>query len=230
MATTNTYAYNITAAGLITDALRGLGVIEEGGTASSAQLADCLPSFEMYLKSLAKYGINLWTINNESEEITLSTPTVAYQLTNPALKILECVYRDSSGNDTPMIALTRDEYWSLNDKDSTGEPTQYFFDPNSQAASKIYVWPAPDATADDGTIRVVYQHYIEDITSTSNNIDVPSEWLETIKYGLMTRLAPMYGYPVQERNLLLKEYRVMLKENLDWDTEQESIYLQPERE
>ena len=34
----------------------------------------------------------------------------------------------------------------------------------------------------------------------------------------------MYGYPVQERNLLLQEYNQMLKDSLDWDTEQESIY------
>lgn len=231
MATSGTYSYNITADGLITDALRGLSVLEEGVSATTAQINDSLPACEMYLKSLSKYGLNLWTIHNEGETVPLVSGQNSYNVpvdTNKkGLKILEVVYRDSEGSDTKMIPLTREEYWNLSDKTSSGEPTQFFYDPNSQSTSKMYVWPTPDAISDDGTLRVVYQHHIEDINLAGNNIAVPTEWLETIKYGIMVRLAPMYGYPVQERSLLLREYREMLKESLDWDTEQESIYLQP---
>lgn len=230
MATTDTYTYTATAGDLIDDALRMLGVLEEGKTASADQLSDALPSFEMYLKSLSKYGLNLWTITNEGESETLVASTGSYTTDNKALKILECVFRDSDGNDTVLIPLTRQEYWNLNDKDQTGQPTQYFFDPNSQANSTIYLWPVPDSNnAGSGeTIEIVYQQLLEDITATTNNIDVPVEWLETIKYGLATRLAPMHGYPTRERELLLNEYQQMLQESLEWDTEQESVYLRPE--
>jgi hypothetical protein len=235
MATTGTYTYNITGEDLIEDALRLLGVLEEGGTISTAQITDSLPAFEMYLKSMTKYGLNLWTINSQGEQITLVDGTSSYKTTNPAIKILECYYRDSDGNDSTMIPLTRQEYWNLADKDQSGQPTQYFFDPKDDAtdtsSNTIYVWPVPDSSfADD--LYVVYQTYIQDAsadtTTADEHINVPSEWMETIKYGLATRLAPMYGYPVQERNLLNQEYMLMLKENLDWDTEQESIYLRPE--
>ena len=227
MATSNTYSYDITASGLITDALRLIGVLEEGSTASADQLADSLPSLEMYVKSMSKYGLNLWTINNESESETLVNGTASYTTDNPALKILKITYRNSSLQDVPLTPLTRDEYWDLPNKDTSGEPTQFFFDPNSQTNSTIYLWPVPSSSEAGNTIQIVYQHYIQDITSASNNIDVPPEWLETIKYGLAVRLAPMNGYPTQERLLLIKEYTQMLKDSLNWDTEQESIYIQP---
>lgn len=234
MGTSNTYSYNITASGLITDALRTLSVLEEGGEASATQITDSLPAFEMYLKSMSKYGLNLWTINNISETITLIAGQDLYGVpasSGKGLKMVEAVYRSSDGSDVPLRALSREEYWNLGDKTTTGEPTQYFYDPSSfdlSSISLLYIWPVPDANAATGTIQAVYQKYIQDIADSANTINVPQEWLETIKYGLAVRLAPMYGYPVQERNLLLREYQQMLKESLDWDTEQESIYLQPD--
>lgn len=233
MATSTTYDYNPTGAVLITDVLRLLGVLEEGNSASAAQITDSLPAFEMYVKGLSKYGLNLWTINSEGESITLVDGTASYATTNRPLKILECYYRDSDGNDTTMIPLTREEYWNLSDKDQSGQPTQFFFDPQddgTDTSNTIYVWPVPDANFAD-ELYVVYQTHIKDVSDAldgTEEINVPQEWLETVKYGLATRLAPMYGYPVQERNLLLKEYQQMLKESLDWDTEQESIYLRAE--
>lgn len=232
MATTGTYAYNPTVATVITDALRVLGVIEEGKTASSAQITDSLPAFEMYMKGLGKHGLNLWTIATHEE--TVVSGTYSFIPTKKFLKITDAVYRDYTGEDTTLIPLTREEYWNLSDKDQTGQPTQFYYDPQESAAeSKIYVWPSPDATAATATsyFEITGQILLEDVDSEGSGtytLDVPQEWLETIKYGLATRLAPMYGYPVQERNLLNNEYSLMLKESLDWDTEQESIYLQPE--
>jgi len=229
MATSGTYTYNPTASVLITDALRYIGAIEEGGTATDSQITDCLPSFEMYIKSLGKYGINLWRISTES--ITLVSGTVSYTPTVKYLKMTDVIYRDSDGQDNRLIPLTRQEYWDLPDKDSSSsEPTQFYYDPQiSASGSTLYIWPVPDSTgADNGeTLEVTGQLLEQDIGSGSKTIDIPQEWLETIKYGLAVRLAPMYGYPIKERSMLYKEYDVLLRESLMWDTEQESIYFQP---
>ena len=195
---------------------------------SAAQITDCLPAFEMYLKGLGKYGLNLWSI--ETEEITVVSGTYQHAPTKKFLKITDAVYRDSTGEDTILLPLAREAYWNLADKDQSGQPTQFYYDPQGTAAtSSIYVWPAPDSTAATATsyFEITGQVLFEDVGDGTKTLDVPQEWLETIKYGVATRLAPMYGYPVQERNLLLREYNQMLKENLDWDTEQESIFLQP---
>lgn len=229
MATTGTYTYNPTASTIITEVLRYLGVLEEGGSASPTQITDSLPAFEMYIKGLGKYGLNLWAI--ETQSITLVDSTCSYVPDTKLLKITDMVYRDAGGSDTIMIPLTRDEYWNLNDKDQESQPTQFYYDTQEeQLSSTIYLWPCPnDVSAGNGeTIEVVGQILFEDVGDGTNELDVPQEWIETIKYGLATRLAPMYGYPVQERNLLSKEYQQMLNDSLDFDTEQESIYLRPD--
>lgn len=230
MASTGTYTYNPTGSTLIEEALRLLGVLEEGGSVTEAQITDSLPTFEMYVKGLSKYGLTLWTV--ETQNNTLVDGTCSYVPAKKALNISDIVFRDSDGNDTILIPLTRNEYWDLNDKNQLGQPTQFYYDPQEdQAGSTIVLWPCPDSNnAGNGeTIEYKSQILLEDVSSTTTTatetIDVPQEWLETIKYGLATRLAPMYGYPVQERNLLLQEYNVMLKDSLDWDTEQESIYI-----
>ena len=232
MSTTGTYNYNITAAGMITEALKILGVAEEGVSATSSQITEALPAFEMYIKSLGKYGLELWTIQTES--ITMVASTYSYVPTNKFLKLTDVVYRDSSGEDTRMEPLARQEYWDLPNKDDTSSmPTQYYYDPQrTQALSTIYIWPAPDSTgAGSGeTMEVTGQLLFQDIDTAgdgSSNIDVPQEWLETITYGLAVRLAPHFGLDMVQRSVLRKEYQQMLQESLSWDTEQESVKFAP---
>ena len=230
MATTGTYTYNITAAGMITEALKILGVAEEGVSATQSQITEALPAFEMYIKSLGKYGLNLWTIQTESIALTASDYT--YVPTNKFLKITDLVYRDSSGEDTRMEPLTRQDYWDLPNKTDTSTlPTQFYYDPQrTQSTSTIYIWPAPDSTGAGGTLEVTGQLLFQDVDTAgdgSSNIDVPQEWLETITYGLAVRLAPHFGLDMVQRSVLRKEYQQMLQENLAWDTEQESVKFAP---
>jgi len=232
MSTSGSVNYNITAEDLITDALRVLGVIEEGGSASTSQKADCLPSFEMYIKGLQVEGLQLWATKSASISLTASDGTYTFSstgdVTEKALKITDAVLRDTSNVDTTLMPLTREEWWALSDKTTAGFPTQYYYDPQLSSGN-FNIWPTPDSTAAGYTIEVTYQRPLEDIDTVTNNIDFPQEWLETIKYGLATRLAPMYGYPVRERQMLYQEYALLLKRVLDFDAEQESIYFQPDR-
>lgn len=484
MALSGQNKYSLSAGSLITDSLRTLGVIEEGGTASATQITDALPAFEMYLKSLTKYGLNLWTVQEEHVPIipnkveyiagepnadVLSSDAFPIQdYFNRYTSITEVLYRDTDGNDQKLRGLSREEYYEITDKDAAGTPTQYYFDykigglSSSRTGtnpSKLRLWPvsqpisenilfssgnllapfwetrvsplfasgtdftwnvptrstaapptqtpnsipytltdldtaqnighmskiiradygdkficsayvkldatrtssfmirawatgesktqdtgsinpeyfdgpvpswygeiivditsytpgAPGVISQDflcrnkggevitnsamedagaGWVRVwfEYEHKppgadlewfrycifpathglgtsftfadtstgalticapqvvkgdtitdytaspdygeliisgtvpIEDIVSGTNYISLPNEWLETIKYGLAVRLAPMYGYPLQDRYWLSKEYSQLLSENLAFDTEQESIYFQP---
>lgn len=229
MATTGTYTYNPTASTLITEALRMLGVLEESGTASSAQVTDCLPAFEIYFKGLSRYGLNLWRI--ETQSITLTASDCDYTPTKKFLRITDAVYRDSDGEDTTLQRLSREEYWNLADKDETGQPTQFYYDPQeTQSESTVYIWPCPDSSNSGSgeSIRLTGTIQAEDVGDGTYTLDIPQEWLETVKYGVATRLAPMYGYPVQERNLLLREYMGMLKDNLDYDQEDASMFIAPD--
>ena len=222
MATSGTTAYSPTASVIITEALAIIDSLEGGTTASTEQITAAMPAFEMLVKALQAEGLQLWTI--ETESITPVLNQARYTTTKKAIKITDAVFRDSDDTDFPMFALSRDEYWRLSDKTTSSSlPTQYYFDPE-RTSSSISIWPVPDSTAATGTIELTYQRQIEDITNTTNEIDFPAEWLDAITYQLALRLAPRYGYPSNERYILMREAKEALDRALAWDTEQESVF------
>jgi len=227
MATSGTYVYNITAEGIITEALRHCGVLEEGGTASASQVTDCLPTLEAMLKAWSNHGLELWTI--EKTTVTLVQAQITYDVfaDNKALKITDMFYRDADNNDTTLFALTRQEYNELSDKDEQNSlPTQYYFDPRRDA-STLYIWPTADANITGNNLHITYQQRIEDVGVSTNNLDVPAEWLEAVNYNLATRRMHAYGVPRDKRVELMNMAKDALGLALAFDTEQESIYFQP---
>lgn len=229
MATSGTYVYNITAESMITEALRHCGVLEEGGSASTIQINDCLPAFEAMLKSFSNHGLQLWTIEQTTITLTLGTITYDVFSANKSLKITDIFYRDSDDNDTTLFPLTRQEYNELSDKDQQNSlPTQYYFDPRRDA-STLYIWPTAESTIVGNQLHVTYQQRIEDVGLGTNNIDVPAEWFEAIIYNLATRRMHAYGVPATIRRELRQMASDSLGLALAFDTEQESIYFQPAR-
>ena len=172
MASSGKNFYSLTAGSLITDSLRTLGAIEEGGSATTAQIADALPAFEMYLKSLTKYGLNLWTVQEEhvpivpdkteyiagepNADVLASDHFPKQDFFNRFTSISDILYRDTDGNDTRLRGLSREEYYGITDKDTAGEPTQYYFDYKTGGLvgdrsgiepSLIRIWPIPQPSA-----------------------------------------------------------------------------------
>jgi hypothetical protein len=190
MSTSGTASFTLTAAQVITYALKKIGVVRAGGAATGEAAEDARLELEMMLKEWALTGPCLFTRREGSAALTANTQSYALSDTMP-LRILHARYRDASGRDTPMDALTREEYFGLPLKASRGVPWQYYFDPQG-AASALYVWPVLPAVNGE-TIEYTYQRRIEDIGAVTNSIDIPQEWLSTLGYGLAARLLDDYG-------------------------------------
>lgn len=234
MASTGTYNYLATAGTIIEEALRKLGVVEEGDSASSTQISDAMPALEMYLKSLGNKGLMIWKVNRQSVTTVNATSTYSYSSTYKFTEITNVLYRDSDGEDTILKELTRDEFDRLSDKDQAGTPTQYWWDKSDlPGGDNIHLWPVPDTTAAGSgeAIIVVGILPIEDADDASPDgtydIDVPSEYYEMIAYGLAVRLAPSYGLPVSDRRELRSEYNEIKEETMNFDRETGSLFLRP---
>lgn len=231
MATSGSADYSIDRDTLIKEAMQLVGGLGEGVSPNSTQIADYSRTLNLMLKAWQAYGLQLWTI--ETADINLAASTSSYTLgpagttglTERPLKVVEVYLRDTDSNDTPLLALSRNEYVRIADKTTTGNPTQWYYDPQL-TNGVLYVWPAPDTTSAAYTLKVVYQSPIEDMDSASDEFDLPQEWYEAIKYGLAVRLAPVFGMPYNDRLALRAEAKEILDLALSWDTEQESIYLQ----
>lgn len=190
MSTSGSVGFTLTAAQVITYALKKIGVVRAGGAATGEAAEDARLELEMMLKEWALTGPCLFTRREGRVTLTANTQSYALSDTMP-LRILHARYRDASGRDMPMDALTREEYFDLPLKSARGIPSQYYFDPRG-AASELYVWPVL-AAVNGETIEYTYQRRIEDIGVIANSIDIPQEWLSTLGYGLAARLLDDYG-------------------------------------
>ncbi len=127
--------------------------------------------------------------------------------------------RENSGQEIEMFELSREEYFNLPNKSSTGTPVQYYYDPQ-QGTGKMYLWPTP-STVDD-VINMTYLDELEIITANTDTTNFPQEWMEYLVYGLAVRIAPLYGATIPNEVLAVyTEARSMLE---GWDQDPASIY------
>jgi len=191
MATSGSTDFTLTARQIINFALKKIGALEGGGTASPEDADDAKEELNLLLKGMQKRGPFLFTTATDGS-VSLVADQQSYDLTTvKPLRLIEVRYRDTGGREIPMTELTRTEYWELPNKDSKGVPTTFWFHPESVDYT-LYVWPVK-ASVTTQTIKYTYQRRIEDIDSLDDNIDVPEEWLDTIGYQLAYRLLPSFN-------------------------------------
>jgi len=235
MATSGTYSFTLTRDQLIKASLRLLGVGHRGESVPADEINDASESLNIMLKAWQADGLQLW--KKEDQSITLTASKRVYSLgptgdivMQRPLRILEAVRRDTSNIDVPMNKITKEEYWGLSDKFSEGTPGSFHYDPQLTNGN-LYLWQVPSTTtAAEYTIQIVYHLPYEDVTGTTNNFDCPVEWLEAIKYGLAVRLAPEYGIDMPQYYALRKDFKDIYDKALSWDTEDGSVYFQPNHE
>jgi hypothetical protein len=204
---------------VISYALRKIGVLPMGSTASADESANALIELELMLKQWAFDGPFLYTKRESSQ--TLVANTAAYTLSSSLpLRIIEARYRDTSSpvNDLPMQPLTRDEYFNLPNKTATGTPTTYYFDPVATGGI-LYVWPLL-ASATTESVRYTYQRRIEDIDALTNHLDIPQEWLGTVGYCLADRLLDDYGVSDKVGDRITARAGEMLQKAKDFEREE----------
>ena len=169
---------------ICTAALRKIGVVAKDEPADSSDMATAIAQLDNLLKAWQMSGIKRFT--RERISVTVTDATTSYSVSPRVLNIETALWRDSDGVDTPLSPLTASEYDELSDKDSTGRATQYFLD-RAREATTLYVWPAL-ATAAGETIRLTVHAETEDITSSTDTVEVPREWYMAVEYGLASML------------------------------------------
>src|SRR3972149_2830033 len=218
---------------IINAVLRLLEVIGTSETANAEDFTNCAQALNIMVKAWQVDGYPLWAIRDVSVPLVAANAT--YQIGDTAtgtgavvttrpLRIQEAYIRDSSGNDTSLQILSRQEYTYLSDKDTEGVPNQVFYDP-LLTNGVLYVYPVPtDALS---TIHIVVQKPLADFNLSTDNPDFPQEWYQSLKWGLAAEIGLEYG--ASERKLQRIEQKAMLyKENLDsWSQEEVSTTFSP---
>lgn len=226
MALSGSVDFSINARELITKTLRKMAVLGVAQSLDADEAEDIRVELNMMLKGWQRSGPHLWKRTEGS--VTLVNATASYDLAltlNP-LRILSARYRDTADRDLPMRLFTREDYFNLPIKTSSGIPTQYYFDPQ-RGAPTLYVWPVK-TTITTETVRLTYQKRIDDIDDLSNDIDIPQEHFDVVMYALAERLLDDYGIEGEAAQRIMLRSQSLLQSAMDWEREDEQ-HFEPER-
>lgn len=233
MATSGSTDFTINRDQLIKDAMVLCGAIAQDETPTASEVNLASRQLNMMLKASMVDGLQIW--QRKTKSITPVASQASYTLgpsgdvvMDRPQQILDLNYKEtSSGTETPLFSISRQEYETLPNKTTSSTPNQYHFHPSTTNAT-LYVWPTADATfAANYTLEMVYQKPIDDMDTAANDFDVPLEWYEAILWGLARRLSIFYGTETTTKQQIYSNSREFYDRALNSVVE-ESVQFQPD--
>jgi len=225
MATSGIQTWELDRDELIEAAFGKIGIPGEGNTLTAAQYTEGATALNGVVTLLQTHGMPLWKRTTTSH--TPSVTTQVYTLT-AAVKVVQVVLLDDNGSQYDLIEKSRYDFNRL-PSDAIGTPVHYTVQPTIGSAT-VSIWPlVSDATTvTQKTISVVYQKKFDGFTASGETLDFPSYWTLPIIYSLAVTLAPTYGLPLADRQLLTKERDAMIASADGYGDEDGSLFIQPD--
>lgn len=132
------------------------------------------------------------TLVSGTRDYTLSTSTLDVEGDGAFIAVGETV--DSASGETPILAMTIQEWQGLSAKDATGRPMRYYLDRTSDQLV-VKFWSTPGASEDGASVRFVIQRLSADNLVGSNTIDKERYWRDYLVWAMAERLAFAYSIP-----------------------------------
>lgn len=208
MTTSGVTALTMTAREIIEFALRELNAIPIGQELDVNEVAPVIQKLNVMLRGYETRGPHLWRVADGSVALLPNTPSYSLATDTP-LRVIEARYRYANGQDLPMKQMTAVQYKTLPIKLSPGVPTQWYFNPQATSQT-LYVWPVP-RTITTETIQYSYQRRFQICTTLDDDLDIPSEWLDTVGMSLAARLLASYGVEGESAARIEKTATMLLR-------------------
>jgi hypothetical protein len=232
MATSGITTNQLTRNQFIEAALRSLGVLALDQTPAATEYTSALVKLNALVGEFRTKGLQIW--QRSEYTMALTNGTSSYSIgtgqtfnTPYPLHLLQAVRLDSTQGTRIPIDIIADYNFNLLPSNSSGTPIQVRYQPGINVGT-LRVWPTPDSyAASNVTILLTYLRPLEYFSASTDTADFPEEWVSAIIYGLAVRLAPEYGVPLQDRQLLQKEAEMYLKIAEDNSYEDASLFIQP---
>ncbi|QEL19339.1 hypothetical protein [Limnoglobus roseus] len=119
--------------------------------------------------------------------------------------------RDANGYDTPLNPWTREQWLADGLKSNQGTPTFWYYDPQYP----LGVLRLDNAPTLAETIYLDTLKPINQFATLSSTMLMPGEYEEAMKYKLVERLAPEYGFPISQdlRVLITESFKRIKRKN-----------------
>lgn len=172
---------------ICTEALREAGIVAIDEEAQAGEIEAARKQYNRMLKSWQNYGDPLlWTYARMTVPLT-TDPSLTLDPVRP-LQIYTCRFRRNE-IETYMNEITRDEYDILPRKTATGQPTNWYYDRQREAA-RLLVWPVLPVVNGE-TLEITYAREILD-ADLDEPADVPTEWYDAVVTNLGYKLSSLF--------------------------------------
>lgn len=153
---------------------------------------------------------------------------IAYtnKISDRPLRILDMrnIDLNNNKNSVSMEMIGYDQYFNIPVKVTDGRPLNFYYD-KLLDSGVLYVFPRPDNV--DVLLEFTYHEAIEDVDSSTNSMDFPTEWTLPLIYGLATELCVAFG-KFEELKIvkpLADQYKQIVRE---FDNDEEPFFLLPD--
>ena len=184
MAVSGTTTFTMTRDELITDALLEIGGVALGGTPTADQITHASRRLNTMLKAWQGERIFLYAVATGTVDTVAAQNYVTYP--TGVRRILH-MWVTVDGTDTALNKISQEEYDSVTTKTTPTIPYAYYID---EADGKIYFLGVPNAVY---TISYRAESILDDMTSATDNVDLPQPALDFIMKYLASELAVPYG-------------------------------------
>ncbi len=243
MALSASYNYAATRDLILSRALRIVGHLAQGETATSTALTEASYALNDIFKEWQADGLQLWKTTTISLAATPTTGTnitispAGAMVTLPApKKVLSAWYKNETTlQDTPLLLITKEEYDRLTPKATTGTPNQCYYQtprPTSGTDSTtgtFYFFPALSTAwlaANDIYASVV--NPLMDFDASGDNPDIPDYLFNALTWAVADQISYEYGVGLSERSMITKKAMQHKAVALGYDQEEGSLWIRPE--
>jgi hypothetical protein len=225
MSTSGNTSWELTRNDIIAAAMRKLGALAKGQAPSTDDYSDNQVALNAVINMLVTDGMPLWKRTTQTVTPVLSQKN--YTITD-VIKIAQVVLKDTtSGVQYDLVEKSEYDFNRL-PSTSTGLPVHFMFQPAIQDGT-LSLWPLPDATTvSSKQILVIKQKEFDSFTSGSETPDFPPYWTQALIYYLAVAIAPEYGLPLQDRQMLLKEAQMYKDMASGYGDEDGSLFIAPD--
>ena len=206
MTTSGTANFNLDISDIIEEAFERNGQELRTGY----ELKTARRSLNLLTIELANRGINMWTI--EQGSIPLVTGQATYDIPADTIDLLDMVIRTGTSQNQTDINISRisePTYATIPNKNATGRPIQVWIQ-RLRDNPKINVWPTPNEPGSQYTFVYWRLRRIQDVTGSTQTLDVPFRFLNCMIAGLAYYLSMKLPVDPGRRAELKMDYEQQL--------------------
>lgn len=153
--------------------------------------------------------------------VYITSPNIVRPLRIPQVRRWDSL----SQIETPLVQMSRLDYFALPEKNILGTITQYYYDPQGGAnnVGLLYVWPTA-ADLIQNNLKFTFLRPIQDFNTAGNDPDLPQEWINPLVWNLAYLMAPEFGVSTEVYAMIKEQAVTSFAEVQGWDREPESAF------